>query len=76
LSADEDFWNFFFWGDWGWCHYMDCLFLSHSKWWTQASSTVTILQNIPSTLSVLSSTRRLQGIHLVHTFKYPRSGMI
>jgi len=84
LSADGDFLNFFFWGDWGWCHYMDCLFLSDSKWWTQTSSIVTIqnkkvscsASKHPINSLILSSTLRLQGIPLVHTFKHPRSRMI
>lgn len=89
FPTHRHFMNLFFQGDWGWCHSMNCLFLSSSKWWPQVSSEVTIRYNKVSPpasknaydseemafLTVLLTAVRLQGAHLEHTFEYSRSWM-
>lgn len=82
LSADGDFWIFFFQGDWRLCHFIDWVFVSGSKLRTQILLTVTFWDRkvSPSAskrpnpeeitfLLVLCSSVRIQGTHVVHTFQ-------
>ena len=91
ITFPADCWdlNFFERGEVGWHHSIDALFDSDLKWWTQVSSLVTI--RCKKILSVWQYSRSSEqasrqdcvqasvsclGIHLAHTFEYPRVSVI